>query len=61
MALGASCHRLVRKALVESVLLAVTGGVVGIAVAYAGTRLMFDLACEAGHTNNYVPVSASLS
>ena len=44
MALGASRHRLVRKALVESVLLAVTGGVLGIAVAYVGTRLILYLA-----------------
>ena len=61
MALGASRHRLVRKALVESVLLAVTGGVLGIAVAYAGTRLILYLAFEAGHADNYVPVSASPS
>jgi putative ABC transport system permease protein len=39
MALGASRRRLVRKALVESVLMAVIGGTLGIAVAYAGTRL----------------------
>jgi predicted permease len=61
MALGASRHRLVRKALVESVLLAVTGGLLGIAVAYAGTRLILYLAFEAGNPNNYVPVSASPS
>ena len=61
MALGASRHRLVRKALVESVLLAVTGGVLGIAVAYAGTRLILYLAFEAGKPDNYVPVSASPS
>ena len=48
-------------ALVESVLLAVTGGVLGIAVAYAGTRLILYLAFEAGNPNNYVPVSASPS
>src|SRR6202041_1277038 len=61
MALGASRHRLVRKALVESVLLAVTGRVLGIAVAYAGTRLILYLAFEAGNPNNYVPVTASPS
>jgi hypothetical protein len=43
------------------VLLAVTGGVLGIAVAYAGTRLILYLAFEAGNPNNYVPVSASPS
>src|ERR1700721_495811 len=61
MALGASRRRLVRKALVESVLLAVTGGFLGIVVAYAGTRLILYLAFEAGNPNNYVPVSASPS
>ncbi len=61
MAMGASRSRLVRKALVESVLLAMTGGVLGIAVAYAGTRLILYLAFEAGNPNNYVPVSASPS
>lgn len=41
VALGASRIRLVRKALVESLLLAVIGGVLGIGVAYGGTRLIF--------------------
>jgi putative ABC transport system permease protein len=61
MALGASRQRLVRKALVESVLLSVIGGAVGIAVAYAGTRLILYLAFEAGGPNNYVPVDATPS
>ena len=61
IALGASRHRLVRKVLVESILLAVTGGVLGIAVAYAGSRLIFCLAFETGDPNNYVPMSASPS
>ncbi len=57
VAMGASRIRLVRKALVESVLLAVIGGALGIAVAYAGTRLILYLAFEIGGSNNYVPVS----
>jgi predicted permease len=61
MALGASRRRLVRKALVESVLLAVIGGTLGIAVAYAGTRLILYLAFQTGGPNNYVPVSATPS
>jgi putative ABC transport system permease protein len=61
MALGASRQRLVRKALVESVLLSVIGGAVGVAVAYAGTRLILYLAFEAGGPNNYVPVDATPS
>jgi putative ABC transport system permease protein len=61
MALGASRRRLVRKALVESVLLAVIGGTIGIAVAYSGTRLILYLAFQNGGPNNYVPVSATPS
>ncbi len=57
VALGASRLRLVRRALVESVLLAVIGGALGIAVAYAGTRLILYLAFQIGGPNNYVPVS----
>jgi predicted permease len=61
VALGASRQRLVRKALVESMLLAVIGGVLGIAVAYAGTRLILHLAFQIGGPNNYVPIDATPS
>src|SRR5205823_9451440 len=54
VALGASWQRLVRKALVECLLLAVIGGAIGIAVAYAGTRLVLYLAFQIGGPNNYV-------
>jgi len=60
MALGASRTRLVRKALVESVLLSVIGGALGIAVAYAGTRLILYLAFQF-NPDNYVPVSPTPS
>jgi predicted permease len=61
VALGASRQRLVRKALVECVLLAVIGGVLGIGVAYAGTRLILHLAFQIGGPNNYVPIAATPS
>jgi predicted permease len=61
VALGASRARLVRKSLVECVLLAAIGGALGIAVAYAGTRLILHLAFRIGGPNNYVPIEATPS
>jgi putative ABC transport system permease protein len=61
VALGASRGRLVRKVLVESMLLATIGGVVGIAVAYAGTKLILHLAFQIGGPNNYVPIEPTPS
>src|SRR5271155_2996789 len=61
VALGASWSRLVRKALVESVTLAVIGGTLSIGVAYAGTRLILYLAIQIGGPNNYVPVDPAPS
>ena len=55
VALGASWRRLVRKALVECLVLALIGGAFGIGVAYAGTRLILYLAFHFGGPNNYVP------
>jgi putative ABC transport system permease protein len=61
VALGASRGRLVRKVLVESMLLAMIGGVLGVGVAYAGTRLILYLAFQIGGPNNYVPIDATPS
>ncbi len=61
VALGASWQRLVRKALVECLTLALIGGVLGIAVAYAGTRLVLYLAFQIGGPNNFVPIDAAPS
>jgi len=61
VALGASRGRLVRKVLVESLLLAAIGGLVGIGVAYAGTRLILYLAFHPNGLDNYVPIAATPS
>src|SRR6201995_1035265 len=56
MALGASRRRLVLKALIESITLAVIGGVAGGAVAYGETRLILYLAFQIGGPKKYVPI-----
>jgi putative ABC transport system permease protein len=61
VALGASRGRLVRRVLVESMLLANVGGVLGIGVAYAGTKLIVSLAFRIGGPNNFVPIEATPS
>jgi len=61
VALGASRTRIIRRSLVECVMLAAIGGVLGIAVAYAGTRLILHLAFQNGGPNNWVPISATPS
>jgi putative ABC transport system permease protein len=61
VALGASWARLVRKALVECMLLSVAGGLLGVAVAYAGTRLILYLAFSSAGNNNYIAVNANPS
>src|SRR5215468_9468789 len=61
VALGASRGRLVRKALVESVLLAVIGGVFGIGIAYGGSKLILYLAFRVSGPINYVPIEAAPS
>ncbi|HEX5081869.1 MAG TPA: ABC transporter permease [Blastocatellia bacterium] len=61
VALGASRSRLVRKALVESILLAVIGGILGIGIAYGGSKLILYLAFHSGGSMNNIPVDASPS
>jgi putative ABC transport system permease protein len=59
VALGASRARLVRKALAESLTLALFGAAAGVAVAFAGARLILHLAFTQPDT--WVPVDAAPS
>ena len=56
-ALGAPRMTLVRQTLTESIVLAVLGGIAGIAVAFAGTRVILFLAFQ----KEPVPIPASPS
>jgi predicted permease len=59
-ALGASPSRQIRQVLTESAVLAVVGGIAGVAIAYAGTRIILRLAFQetyvAIHTSPSLPV-----
>ncbi len=61
MALGARASRLVTQALTESVLLSLLGGAAGLAIAFAGTRLILHFAFPAVGGMAGVPISASPS
>ncbi len=59
MALGAARGRLIRQMLTESILLGCMGGLAGLAVAYAGTRMILSLAFPES-PNQPIPASPSL-
>ena len=61
VALGASRGRLVRNALLESVALSLIGGAAGVAVAWAGARLILYLAFHMLENSFWIPVQASPS
>ena len=61
VALGSPRGRLVRKALVESVVLAVMGGASGVSVAWGGARLILHLAYARSAQSIWIPVQASPS
>jgi predicted permease len=61
VALGATRGRLVRNALLENVTLSLIGGAAGVAVAWAGARLILYLAFHMMERTSWIPVHATPS
>src|SRR5207237_6255322 len=58
MALGARASRVVRQALTESILLSLLGGIAGLAIAFAGTRLILHFAFSSLPGLAVLPIAA---
>jgi predicted permease len=61
MALGARASRIVRQDLTESMVLSLLGGAAGLAIAFAGTRLILHFAFPSNNGMPGVPIDASPS
>ncbi len=61
MALGAQAPRLVMQALTESIVLSLLGGMAGLAIAFAGTRLILHFAFPKAGAMAGIPIDASPS
>jgi predicted permease len=61
MALGARSLRLVRQALTEGIVLSLFGGAAGLAVAFAGTRLILHFVFPSSGATAALPISATPS
>ena len=61
MALGARASRIVRQDLTESMVLSLFGGAAGLAIAFAGTRLILHFAFPSNNGMPGVPIDASPS
>ena len=58
LALGGSRQRLIRQSLTESLVLSIMGGLLGLAVAFLGVKVIVALAFRGAH---YVPIDATPS